>query len=66
MRREPFEVNLRIMRANDGEIRYINARGGPLFDADGNMVKLTGTVLDITPWVLRQQAYGNGALSAKL
>jgi PAS domain S-box-containing protein len=46
-----FEVNLRIIRANDGEVRYINARGGPLFDADGKVVKLTGTTFDITRWV---------------
>ena len=49
LRREPFEANLRIIRA-DGEVRYINARGGPLFDDDGKMVKLTGTTFDVTRW----------------
>jgi PAS domain S-box-containing protein len=49
---ESFEVNLRIIRANDGEVRYINARGGPLFDDEGNMVKLTGTTFDVTQWAL--------------
>ncbi|MFH7241251.1 MAG: response regulator [Spirulina sp.] len=48
-RGEPFEANLRIIRA-DGEVRYINARGGPLFDDDGKMVKLTGTTFDVTRW----------------
>ena len=51
LRGEPFEANLRIIRANDGEVRYINARGGPLFDANGKMVKLTGTTFDVTRWV---------------
>ncbi len=50
-RGEAFEANLRIIRANDGEVRYINARGGPLFDADGKIIKLTGTTFDVTRWV---------------
>ncbi|MEB3289691.1 MAG: winged helix-turn-helix domain-containing protein [Leptolyngbya sp.] len=49
-RGEAFEANLRIIRA-DGEVRYINARGGPLFDGDGAMVKLTGTTFDVTRWI---------------
>jgi len=51
LRGESFEANLRIIRFNDGEVRHINARGGPLFDADGNMIKLTGTTFDITRWI---------------
>ncbi|WP_072015951.1 response regulator transcription factor [Leptolyngbya sp. KIOST-1] len=51
MRGEAFEANLRIVRASDGEVRYINARGGPLFDANGTMVKLTGTTFDVTRWI---------------
>jgi len=47
---QAFEANLRIIRANDGEIRYINARGGPIFDRSGKMVKLTGTTFDVTEW----------------
>ena len=50
LRREPFEVNLRIIRSSDGAVRHINARGGPLFDAEGKMVKLTGTAFDVTQW----------------
>ncbi|MFM7448707.1 MAG: response regulator [Leptolyngbyaceae cyanobacterium] len=42
-----FNVNLRIIR-QDGEIRYINARGGPVFDSQGRLIKLTGTTFDIT------------------
>jgi PAS domain S-box-containing protein len=51
-RGESFEANLRIIRASDGEVRYINARGGPVFDAEGTMIKLTGTTFDVTRWVL--------------
>lgn len=46
LRREAFEANLRIVRANDGAVRHINARGGPLFDRSGKIVKLTGTTFD--------------------
>ncbi|MBE9142514.1 response regulator [Planktothrix mougeotii] len=51
LRREAFEANLRIIRANDGEIRYINARGGPVFDHSGQIIKLTGTTFDVTQWL---------------
>ena len=49
MRGEFFDVNLRIIR-QDGEVRYINARGGPVFDQAGNLIKLSGTTFDITDW----------------
>ncbi|AFZ44998.1 two component transcriptional regulator, winged helix family [Halothece sp. PCC 7418] len=52
---EAFEANLRIIRANDGEIRYINARGGPVFDHLGKIIKLTGTTFDITKWVVNSK-----------
>ncbi len=51
IRGEPFEANLRIIR-KDGEIRYINARGGPIFDEAGTLIKLAGTTFDITQWVV--------------
>jgi PAS domain S-box-containing protein len=51
LRGEAFEANLRIIRANDGAVRYINARGGPLFDDAGKMIKLTGTTFDVTRWI---------------
>ncbi|MFM7428258.1 MAG: winged helix-turn-helix domain-containing protein [Elainella sp.] len=35
---ETFEANLRIMRW-DGEIRYVNIRGGPIFDEEGRLIK---------------------------
>jgi DNA-binding response OmpR family regulator len=51
LKRKPFETNLRIIRS-DGEIRYINARGGPVFDEFGQCIKLTGTTFDITDTIL--------------
>lgn len=51
LRREAFETNLRIIRADDGKIRYINARGGPVFDHSGKLIKLTGTTFDVTQWL---------------
>lgn len=51
LRGKPFETNLRIIR-RDGEIRYINARGGAIVDELGQIVKLAGTTFDITQWVL--------------
>ncbi|CAD5983631.1 Sensor protein kinase WalK [Planktothrix tepida] len=43
-----FEVDLRIIRPN-GEIRYIEARGEPgIFNAQGELLHLYGTVLDVT------------------
>lgn len=45
---EAFEANLRIIRANDGAVRHINARGGPIRDSAGNLIRLTGTTLDVT------------------
>jgi PAS domain S-box-containing protein len=46
---EPFEANIRIVR-KDGEIRYINARGGPIFNEAGELVRFAGTTFDITDW----------------
>lgn len=58
LQRKAFEVNLRIVRANDGEIRHINARGGPVFDRSGRAIKLTGTTFDVTRWL--RWGVGNG------
>lgn len=52
LRGEAFETNLRIIRADTQEIRYINARGGPIMDSTGEKIKLTGTTFDITQWVM--------------
>jgi DNA-binding response OmpR family regulator len=50
LRGESFEVNLRILRT-DGDVRYVNVRGGPIFDETGHLIRLIGTTFDITPWV---------------
>jgi PAS domain S-box-containing protein len=51
LKRQPFEANLRIIRPGDGGVRYINARGGPLFEDNGTVTKLTGTTFDVTQWI---------------
>lgn len=44
---QPYEADLRIVRS-DGEVRHIETRGEPVFDALGQVVGFTGTVVDIT------------------
>ena len=51
---KPFEANLRIIRG-DGEVRYINARGGPIFNEKGEFIKVTGTTFDVTDWMVMRQ-----------
>jgi DNA-binding response OmpR family regulator len=57
LRMEAFEANLRIIRVNDGEIRYLNARGGPIRDSAGKVTQLTGTTLDVTRWIKGECGY---------
>lgn len=45
-----FEANLRIIRS-DGAIRYVNVRGGPIFEG-ARLIKIAGTTFDITQWVV--------------
>ncbi|MFB2939444.1 PAS domain-containing protein [Aerosakkonemataceae cyanobacterium BLCC-F154] len=44
---KPCEANLRIVR-RDGEMRYIEVRGEPVFDYQGQITGWVGTVMDIT------------------
>lgn len=45
---DSFEVDLRIIRP-DGELRYIETRGEPgVFNERGQLVRLFGTVIDVT------------------
>ncbi|HAX88729.1 MAG TPA: hypothetical protein DCY91_21320, partial [Cyanobacteria bacterium UBA11370] len=44
---QPFDTDLRIITQN-GNIRYIQAKGQPIANAQGEVVKLVGTVADIT------------------
>lgn len=42
-----YDVNFRIIRP-DGELRYINASGGPVFNEAGEVVSLIGINIDVT------------------
>lgn len=44
---QPFDVDLRILTQNDN-IRYIQTKGQPIFNPQGEVIKLAGTVADIT------------------
>ncbi len=59
LRGETFEVNLRILRT-DGDVRYVNVRGGPIFDEAGNLIRLIGTTFDITRWVIEPATLHHG------
>lgn len=43
----PYELDFRIFRP-DGSIRYVHAKGQPTTNADGEVTRLFGTILDIT------------------
>lgn len=45
----PFREEFQITRS-DGAVRWIVAMGEPLRDEEGTVVRLHGTVQDITPW----------------
>ncbi|MBW4681173.1 MAG: PAS domain-containing protein [Microcoleus vaginatus WJT46-NPBG5] len=51
---QSYEFDQRIVRP-DGEIRYLAAKGQPIFDNEGNVIKLLGTVLDITERKLAEE-----------
>jgi PAS domain S-box-containing protein len=42
-----YDVEYRI-RLSDGSERYLHSQGGPALDRAGNLVRLSGTVMDIT------------------
>ena len=46
--RQPYIIEYRIKRADDGEERLISARGRYLFDDDGKPARLLGVISDIT------------------
>ncbi|MEW9797040.1 putative bifunctional diguanylate cyclase/phosphodiesterase [Alteromonas sp. CYL-A6] len=50
-----YQVNHRIIRP-DGEIRYVTERGRLYYNAQGNAVRMIGTILDITDDYHKQQA----------
>ncbi|MCS6812483.1 MAG: PAS domain-containing protein [Cyanobacteria bacterium] len=44
---QPYTIELRAYRP-DGTLVYMQAQGEPIVDADGTLIQLVGTVLDIT------------------
>ncbi len=63
---KPFSMEYRIIRRNDGVIRWVNGRGTAEFDSNGNILSLMGTIQDITDrkrheteLLLREQALEN-------
>lgn len=47
-RRALYDVEYRTIGREDGEIRWVAAKGRGIFDANGRCVRLVGTALDIT------------------
>ena len=47
-KRKPFSKEYRIVRKNDGKIRWVNGRGELKIDPTGNPLFLIGTIQDIT------------------
>ncbi len=47
-KRQPFDMEYRIVRKSDGEIRWVNGLGKIACDAAGTVVSMIGTILDIT------------------
>ncbi|MBE9126282.1 MULTISPECIES: PAS domain S-box protein [unclassified Coleofasciculus] len=43
----PYEFDFRIVRP-DGHVRHLNCKGEPIFNEQGQVIQLFGTVLDIT------------------
>ena len=54
-RQGPFELEFRINRP-DGAVRALACRGGVEFDAGGRMVRMTGTVQDVSATRAREDA----------
>ncbi|MDR0184665.1 EAL domain-containing protein [Lysobacter arvi] len=44
---EPYSLDYRIVRGDDGRVRWISARGAATRDADGTL-EMAGTVVDVT------------------
>jgi len=50
-----YDIEYRV-RLSDGSQRYLHSQGGPTLDPGGNLVRLSGTVTDITEQKHREQA----------
>jgi PAS domain S-box-containing protein len=45
---EPYDIEFKIRRGNDGEIRWIHSKAELIFESDGEQVKVAGVLQDIT------------------
>jgi PAS domain S-box-containing protein len=45
---QPYRSEFRIRRGDNGQIVWIEERGAPVLNAAGQLVKLTGTVMDVS------------------
>ena len=63
----PFDKEYRIVRVSDGEVRWVNGLGRVDVDSDGNILRLIGTIQDITErkQVLSQLEKTNVELSVR-
>ncbi|MEG4502088.1 ATP-binding protein [Microcoleus sp. F6_B4] len=67
---QSFEIDLRVIR-RDGSLSYIEVRGKPVYDEKGNLLRLFGTVLDISDRkqaesALRESARGEQAIARSI
>jgi PAS domain S-box-containing protein len=67
---QSFEIDLRLIR-RDGSLSYIEVRGKPVYDEKGNLLRLFGTVLDISERkqaesALRESAQGEQAIARSI
>lgn len=53
---KPYKFDYRIINNIDGSIKYLFAKGEPVFNPENQVIKLFGTVLDITERKRAQQA----------
>ncbi|HEX7494003.1 MAG TPA: response regulator [Bacteroidales bacterium] len=45
---EPYDIEFKIKRENDGELRWIHSKAELIFESDGEQVKVAGVLQDIT------------------
>ena len=67
---QSFEIDLRLIR-RDGSLSYIEVRGKPVYDEKGQLMRLFGTVLDISARkqaesALRESAQGEQAIARSI
>ncbi|MBI5835335.1 MAG: PAS domain S-box protein, partial [Armatimonadetes bacterium] len=62
--RKPFDREYQIVRANDGEVRWVYGRGQLTYDDAGDPISMSGTIQDITDRHHAQEA--QRALSEQL